>query len=379
MDPATQVFHTVGRIFTGPGRLSSLAEAKEFGSSCLVVTGMSSARETGTLDKTLSILASAGVRAEVFEGVEEDPTVSTVDTIRSMMASCRAVFLVGLGGGSAIDAAKAAAGLAHESAATSVFLVKQQRASGGIPVVAIPTTSGTGAEATPNAVIRDPAAPVKASIRNGNFLPAIAIVDPELTLSCPPRVTAYSGLDAIVQAVESFVSIHAGPLSDAFAFEAFRLLWMNLPVAWKDGSNLSARAACAYGSLMAGIALANARLGAVHGVAHPVGVRWHVPHGLACAILAPEVFRMNAPCSAAKFARLRGVAGCDIAQAMELLNAAFDVYADARRCAMSRDDMPVIAEESMPSGSLKANPLKFTKEDVLRVLDVTLDRIGMAK
>jgi alcohol dehydrogenase class IV len=370
-------FGTVARIRTGRGALSGIGDiAAGFGTRCVLVTGRDSMRRSGVVDRALRYLAAAGVTTSVFEGVGEDPTVSTVDSLRRRIADTRAQFVIGLGGGSAMDAAKAAGGLSREEAPTADFLLKQTRAKEGLPVIAVPTTSGTGAEVTPNAVISDPQARLKASLRNGQYLPAAAIVDPELTVSCPPRVTAYSGLDAITQAVESFVSIHATPLTDALAFEAFRLLWSNVERAYANGSDMDARAACSYGSLLAGMALANARLGAVHGIAHPLGVRYSMPHGLVCALLLPEVVKMNLPCSAGKFARLDGAAGMDLVEGACALNRRLGIYEDFGKYSIPEEDYGVIADESLLSGSMKANPKRFTREDVIEVLRAASGRRG---
>jgi len=280
----------------------------------------------------------------------------------------KAELVIGLGGGSAMDAAKAAAGLATETSPASFFLSTQAEARPGVPLLTIATTSGTGAEVTPNAVISDPAAKVKASIRNGRFIAAAAFVDPELALSCPPRVTASSGMDAVTQAVESYVSIHAGPVSDALAVEAFRLLWGSVERAYRDGRDIDARAAAAYGSLMAGMSLSAARLGAVHGIAHPLGIRYSVPHGLACAVMLPEVVRINLPYSAEKFARLASIAGGDLVDAVRALNDRLGIYREFAAYHLAQSDFALIAEESLPSGSLKSNPKKFDASDVMAVL-----------
>jgi len=375
MKETIQTFKTVDEIVTGNGAVRQLGHvAARFGDRCVFVAGRGSARKSGRLDWVTEILDGAGVKIALYEGVEEDPSVGTVDAIRALLSSADAKLVIGFGGGSVIDAAKAAAGLAREKDSTAVFLHKQRLARPGIPMVAVPTVAGTGAEVTPNAVITDLEKKVKASIRNGRFLPAVAIVDPELTYSCPPAVTAASGMDAITQAIESYVSIHASAISDALAFEAFRLLWPNVERAYRNGQDAQARACLSYGSLMAGMALAAARLGAVHGIAHPVGVRCGIAHGLVCAVLLPEVVRMNLPYSAEKFTRLEEAAGGDLVQGIIELNDRMGLYRKFRECRIPRDEFSAIADESMPSGSLKANPKAVSREDVIAVLEATTQR-----
>ena len=334
-------------------------------------------RSSGILDRTIRCLNEARVETALFEGVEEEPTVATVDRIRGVLAEAKAEFVIGLGGGSAMDAAKAAAGLARETSPTAVFLRDESQARPGLPTIAIATTSGTGAEVTPNAVITDPAGPLKASLRKGRFLPEAAFVDPELTLPCPPRVTAQSGMDALTQAIESFVSIHATPVTDALAFEGFRLLWGSLERAYTKGDDLEARTACSYGSLLAGMALANARLGAVHGIVHPLGARYGIPHGLVCAALVPEVTEMNLASASAKYTRLAQAAGVDLVRGLRDLNERLDIYGDLSRYRIPGKDLAVIAEESLQSGSLKANPRKFGRDEVAEVLLALKSRTGI--
>lgn len=360
----------MGRVVTGVGAIGKLgAIAADLGRRALLVAGSSSARASGALDEALGSLSAEGVQTRVYEGVEAEPSVETVDAIRIEMVDFAADVVIGIGGGSAMDAAKAAAGLAREDDPTAVFLHEDKAARPGVPLVTVPTTGGSGAEVTPNAVISDPAGKVKKSIRNGSYLAAAAVLDPALALSCPPQLTAHCGMDALVQALEAYVSLNATPLTNAFAFEAFRLLWANLPRAFDDGGDLEARSACAHGSLMAGVALANARLGAVHGMAHPVGVRCGAPHGLVCAVLTPEVVKVNLPFSKDKYARIEAVAGCALEEGLRELNTRLGIYDDFASYTIPRGDFCEIARESMSSGSLKANPKEFTEGDVISVLD----------
>ena len=277
--------------------------------------------------------------------------------------------LVGLGGGSAIDAAKAIAGLANEPAPTVEYQEGRALLAPARPLVAIPTTSGTGSEATKVAVLSNRERQIKKSIRADTMWPAVAVVDPELTLSCPPEVTAASGMDALVQAIEAFTSIHASPLTDGLAFEAARRLIRWLPTAVDQGGDLEAREQCAYGSLMAGMALANARLGAVHGIAHPLGARYGLAHGVACAVLMPPVMRLNAAHVGDKYERLTHEAGRDIIELVESLVERFGLHAALSAVTIPREDFPAIVAESMPSGSLKANPKPVTEADVVAILE----------
>jgi len=370
MNQQARHFRTVARIVGAPGCAGEIGDiAAGFGRRGVVCTGARSGKASGALDAVSAAFEARGIEWSVFDRIEGEPTCADVDAIRELIAETGADFVVGAGGGSAMDAAKAAAGLARETDDTAVFLHEGKEARPGLALITVPTTSGSGAEVTPNAVISDPAARVKKSIRNGSYLPAAAIVDPLLTLSCPPRVTAHSGGDALTQAVEAFVSGNATPLTDSLAIEAVRLLWANLERAWARGGDIEARTACAWGSLLAGMALSNARLGAVHGMAHPVGIRLGAPHGLVCAALLPEVVRINLPFAPEKYARIEAITGRGLPERLEALNDTLGISSDFQAYPLADADFDAIAEESMSSGSLKANPKPFTRDDVVAVLE----------
>ncbi|MCL6615420.1 MAG: iron-containing alcohol dehydrogenase, partial [Firmicutes bacterium] len=204
--------------------------------------------------------------------------------------------------------AKAASGLAPAEGGIEEYFTGRPLPGPALPWVAVPTTAGTGAEVTPNAVLTDPGTRIKQSIRSDLLFARAAVIDPELTLALPPNQTTYSGMDALSHAIEAYVSKGANDLTDVFALEAARLIPANLLRA-HEGGGLEARTALARASLLAGVALANARLGAVHGLAHPLGVYYDLPHGLVCAVLLPWVMRFNLQVAYEKFARLAEVWG----------------------------------------------------------------------
>ena len=363
-------FRTAGEIVTGVGSVSCVGDrAAHFGSRALVVTGRSAMRAAGVLDELVGYLDGCDVEEATFDEVGHDPDVATVDHGRAFCRDVGCDVVIGLGGGSAMDAAKAIAGLANHDEPASAFHDGHPITATTLPLIAIPTTSGTGAEVTRNAVISDRERCIKKSIRADSMMPAVAIVDPRLTVTCPQGVTAASGMDALVQAIEAFTSRHATALTDSLAFDAARRLMAWLPVAWEDGQNLEAREQCACGSLMAGMALANARLGAVHGIAHPLGARYGLEHGVVCALLMPHVMRLNRDHVGDKYDRLSRAAGADVVELVEGLVERFGLRAALDAATLPRDEFPAIAEESMPSGSLKANPREVAEDDVVRVLE----------
>jgi len=283
-------FATAGKIVAGAGRAAELPGlVAGLGSRVLVCTGADPSRHGG-------LLAGLGLPAVVVT-VAAEPTV---ELARAGVAAARehgADVVAAVGGGSVIDLAKAVAMLLGNGGDPLDYL--EVIGSGrtisqpAVPCVAVPTTAGTGAEVTANAVLASPAHGLKASLRSPLMIPRVALVDPELTVSCPPRVTAASGLDALTQCLEPFVSVRANPLTDGLAREGLRRAAAGLRAAYADGRDLGARADMAMCSLLGGIALANAKLGAVHGLAGVIGGTADVPHGVACAALLAPVVEAN--------------------------------------------------------------------------------------
>jgi alcohol dehydrogenase class IV len=283
-------FATAGRILAGRGRAAELPGVLAgLGSRVLVCTGANPARHAG-------MLADLGMPAAVF-AVAGEPTI---DLARAGLAAARehcADVVAAIGGGSVIDTGKAVAMLLSNGGDPLDYLEVvgsgRKITQPAAPCVAVPTTAGTGAEVTANAVLAEPAHRVKASLRSPLMIPRIALVDPELTVSCPPPVTAASGMDALTQCLEPYVSVRASPLTDGLAREGLRRAAAGLRAAFADGSDLAARTDMATCSLLGGMALANAKLGAVHGIAGVIGGTADVPHGVACAALLTPVIEAN--------------------------------------------------------------------------------------
>ena len=283
-------FATAGRILAGGGRAAELPEVLAgLGSRVLVCTGANPARHAG-------LLANLGLPAAVFP-VAAEPTV---ELARAGVAAARehgADAVAAIGGGSVIDLGKAVAMLLGNGGDPLDYLEVvgsgRKITQPAVPLAAVPTTAGTGAEVTANAVLASPAHRVKVSLRSTLMIPRVALVDPQLTASCPRPVTAASGLDALTQCLEPFVSARANPLTDGLAREGLRRAAAGLRAAYADGQDLGARADMAMCSLLGGIALANAKLGGVHGLAGVIGGTADVPHGMACAALLAPVMAAN--------------------------------------------------------------------------------------
>lgn len=384
-------FATVGEIISGLGALEHLGQiASGLGKRALVVTGSGSIEKAGILAKARDSLNAAGLVFDEHPGVLPEPDLATVELVRGRIHEGFDV-AISIGGGSVIDVTKAAAGLCCEEGSIREYQAGREVHSIGIPHVAVPTTAGTGSEVTPNAVLTDPEGPRKCSIRGPGFVPAAAILDPSTLVSLPKRLTAECGMDALTQAIESYVSIHATPLTEALSLHAISLLAEGLPVAYDDPGDIDARTRCAYGSLLAGMALASARLGVVHGIVHPLGARLGLPHGLLCAVLLAPSIRLNTPAAGAKYdevsrrlasgfssAGSRGVTAPGLTQdevsrrapcADVLIEVLLERLELPKRIdGITKEHFADIVEDAMPSGSLKANPLKIEPQHVERLL-----------
>jgi len=358
-----------GASWVGPGAIEKLGEeAAHLGSRALLVTGSSALRAAGTTDRILGLLRDVGVRVVLFERVLPEPDVASVDAARTVLHDSGCDLVIEVGGGSAIDVGKATAGLAGEDAPTSEFLAGRKIVENGAPHIAIATTSGTGAELTRNSVLTDSAHDLKKSIRGDGLMPGVSITDGDLTLSCPKNVTAASGMDALVQGIESLFSRYATTATQSLSLGAIGLTTRALPLAYADGEDRAARAAMAEGSYMAGLALGSARLGAVHAMAHPLGVYYNLPHGVVCTLLMEPVLVLNMEAAPAKYEALTSAMGGDplailreLARTMELPMILGD-YPTA-------DWEQRIVDYAVTSGSGDANPVVVDEAYVHEVLE----------
>lgn len=286
-------FATATRILFGAGMFGRVAEAvAQLGQQVLVVHGSRSPRGAA-----LAAALSDRQRGVTLLSSDGEPTIDTVERGVQRAVAARCDVVIGLGGGSVLDTAKAIAALLTNGGHPLDYLEVIGRGESlrlpSAPCIAIPTTAGTGAEVTRNAVLGSPEHRVKVSLRSAFMLPRLAVVDPELTYDLPPDLTATTGLDAVTQLLEPFVSHQANPLTDAVCREGLRRGARGLPRAFADGADRAAREDMALASLCGGLALANARLGAVHGLAGPIGGMFPAPHGAVCAALLPHVMATN--------------------------------------------------------------------------------------
>jgi alcohol dehydrogenase class IV len=378
-------FATAHRIIFGPGTISELPTlAAAFGKHAVVITGGDSSRAK----RHLAALESAGVACRYLSM----PGEPTVDLVRDGAQVARyADFVVGFGGGSAIDAAKAIAAVAPNSGEPLDYLEVVGGAKSlenpPLPFIAVPTTAGTGAEVTRNAVLGSPVNRVKASIRSPLMQARLAIVDPELTLSLSPEVTASTGLDTLTQLIEPFVSIRANAFSDMFCMDGLNRAVKALPAAYSNGADSAARAEMSYSSLLSGMALANAGLGVVHGFAAPLGGMLNAPHGALCAAVLPHgvavnirALRQRSPDHPAleRYRRiamlLTGYQDAEPEAAVTALGALCSALRvrPLRAHGLSAAEIPTVVEKAAAASSMKANPLPLTTSELTDVLERSL-------
>lgn len=376
-------FATAQRIIFGPGTLGQAGpHIGELGRHALIVTGEDQERAT----PLRAALDAQGVIHVTFP-IPGEPTTEQVRQGTELAAAEGCDVIIGMGGGSAIDAAKAIAVLCTNGGDPLDYIEVVGRGQPltrpALPCVAIPTTAGTGAEVTRNAVIAATEFRIKASLRSPTMLPRLALVDPELTYNLPPEVTASTGLDALTQLIEPFTSLRANPMTDGFCREGMARIARSLLRACEDGSNVDARSDMALASLLGGLALANAGLGVAHGFAGPVGGMFPAPHGAVCAAFLPHVMRANiralserAPESTtlgryAEIARI--LTGDPVAHADDGIRWVSDLTARLRipplgAYGVTPEDAPALVEKTLIASSTKANPIALTREELTEVL-----------
>ncbi|HVW07725.1 MAG TPA: iron-containing alcohol dehydrogenase [Bryobacteraceae bacterium] len=373
-------FATAGRIIFGPGTVAELGPlARALGRRTFVVTGRDKIRHAGVI----SDLEGAGLNCTLF-GVAGEPTVDLVREGGALFTASGCELLIAIGGGSAIDAGKAIAALAANPGDPLEYLevigAGKVLPHAPFPVFAVPTTAGTGSEVTRNAVLASPGHRVKVSLRSPMMLPRIAIIDPQLTLGLPPAITASTGLDALTQLIEPYVSARANPMTDALCLDGLRAVKRSLAPAFRNGADAAARAGMSYASLLGGLSLANAGLGIVHGFAAPIGGMFEAPHGAVCAAILPHGMAANIRAGAAP-ERYREIAailtGSAQASAQDGVTWVFDLVRELgvpslAKYGISLAHVDDIVAKAATASSMKANPVQLPADEMKRVLEESI-------
>jgi alcohol dehydrogenase class IV len=306
----TILFQTTPRILMGPGTLAqTAAEVHRLKARNVLIVTDKGLIAAGLASRLEAVLTGAGIAWSRFDAVEPDPRFEIAVQAAEMAKKEKADLVIGLGGGSPLDIAKVCAVLTTNTKPVGELFGIDMVPEAGLTTILIPTTAGTGSEVTPIAILSDEHEKLKKGIVSPRLFPAAAILDPELTLGMPPRVTASTGLDALIHAVEAFTSKNANSISDVLARRAMQLVFGNIRKAYANGEDLAARANMLEGSLLAGMAFANAGVTAVHAFAYPIGAEFHIPHGVANSIMLPPVMEFNMLGNLEKFAEMAGIFG----------------------------------------------------------------------
>jgi alcohol dehydrogenase len=374
-------FNTVGRIVSGAGSALELSEeCRRLGvQSPLLVTdpGLVS---IGLVQPVIEALAGEGVLVTLFDAVREDPPEATVLAAAELGRVKRVDGVIAVGGGSSLDVAKVASVLLGGDQALAELYGVDQVAGSRLPLILVPTTAGTGSEATPVAVVTT-GETTKAGVSSPVLLPDVAVLDAQLTLGLPPAITAMTGVDAMVHAIEAYTSRHRkNPLSDNLARQALVLLAANIRTAVADGSNLEARERMLLGACLAGQAFANAPVAAVHALAYPLGGHYHIPHGLSNSLVLPSVLSFNAASAAPLYAELAElVVGRPVAGSAESATATFiaalvelieelGLPATLGAAGVAEQDLEMLAEDAMLQQRLLVNnPRDVAYADALNI------------
>lgn len=377
-------FATSSQILFGAGAVKELSDLlNKFSKRIMVIH----TRNRHHLEEIEAILRECN-KTYIFFKVMGEPTIHLVSDAVTIARDFQCDLIITIGGGSVIDCGKATAALVTNPGEITDYLevvgLGKPILSKPLPLIALPTTSGTGSEVTKNAVLGVPQTRIKVSMRHNWLIPPIAIIDPELTYSMPPQITAFTGMDALTQVIEPFISKKANCMTDLFSKEAIKLASKNLLLAYKDGMNIDARTKMSFVSLMGGFCLANAGLGAVHGLAGPIGGMYDCHHGAICASLLPSVLETNISALRSRDAKNpiidrfeeigKLITGSNDANDEDGLNYIKRLCIELKIPRLSqlgilREDFQLIAEKSISSSSMKGNPIKLYQEEIIKILE----------
>lgn len=357
------------KIVFGRGSFEKLPEFVPENARILLVTGKS-AKKSGLFEKTTRILKDFHIA-----GTSEADAELPLKCLQSVVAAGResnAEAVIAVGGGSVIDAGKAAAAIIPaDGNAADYFYGEKNLLRKGLFFLAAPTTSGSGAEITNNSVVRDTESNIKQSIRHPLMVADFAVIDPLLTVSAPPELTACSGMDALVQAVESYTSVNANPVTKTLAKKAVGIIFRNIFPAYSDGENLDARENMAQGSLMSAMAFSQSGLGAVHGLAHPIGSLLKIPHGFTCSVLLEYIMKWNLPVCGRLYEELGAECGFrnaeDFIGSLSMLSAKMNIPKNFSGCGLDKSHFGFIIKNCR-SKSMRHNSRPMTDADVEELL-----------
>jgi len=367
--------YAINKIVAGPGAVEALGEeVKNLQAEKVLIVTDKGIVNAGIIDKVVQPLKKEGIKFEIFDKIEPNPKDTTVEEGAQYLRDLKAEAVIGVGGGSPMDSAKAISALSCNEGPIEKYYSNPFE-NEGKPVITIATTSGTGAEVTPDSMITDTKNKIKRCVSAWSIAAKVAITDPELTLTLPPKLTAQTGMDALVHAIEAYISKYSTPFSDANAYHAIKLILDNVRKAYANGNNLEVRTNMMIGSTLAALAFANVNLGMVHSLGQAISGQYNAPHGLTMAICLPvsmEYNYMAEPEKCAEIAKLMGknVDGLSILDAAklsvigsrELLND-LNIAEDIVSLGVTKDSISTLAKLAMEDGCTLANPRSICVED----------------
>ena len=377
-------FSVPQEIIVGKGSLARLPEVAEKlgGKHGFIISGPH-LNKMGIVASCSESLENAGIKVDAYTETEGNPSVETVEKAAAVFCKSGANFIIALGGGSPMDVAKAVGVVARYGGSITEYEGGGRVPGDIIPLIAIPTTAGTGSEVTAFSVITDHSRNYKLTVFSYKLIPAYAILDPELLTTAPVSVAAACGIDAMVHALEAYISKDASPFSDAMAEKALELIGKNIRRYVADRTDIEAAEAMITGSLFAGIAFSWARLGDVHAMSHPVSAYFDVPHGVANAILLPTIVEYNALADRGKYLKLFNYISLTPASEAEFesvmlvdllteLNEQLGIPGSLGEVGVTADKFDAMADDAMKSGNIAVNPRSTTKKDVLSLYEKAL-------
>lgn len=375
------IFQSPVKIIYGKDSITFVGkEAVSYGKKVMIVTGRNSSKKTGALQKVVDSLKENNLEVLIFDEVESDPSVKTVRRGTEKAKEQGIDFIVALGGGSALDAAKGISAMCTNAGDITDY-EKSVLTKKGLPIIAIPTTAGTGSEISKFTVITDTERKIKMLIGGEAIIPKVAILDPCLTVMMPKNVTAATGMDALTHAIEAYISKVNQPMTDIYAIKAIELISENLPKAVLDGENIEARQNMLMGQMYAGFAFSNASVALVHAMARPLGAYFDVAHGLANALLLPKVMEFNRPACKDKFVKVAIAMGEKVdglsendasSTAVKAINNLFlemGLPKSLKEVGVLRESIKDLAKDAIESGSVLFNPRKPSLEEIIDIYE----------
>ncbi|MGM7721777.1 iron-containing alcohol dehydrogenase [Metabacillus sp. Hm71] len=373
-------FQTAQNIVAGPNSLQLLGEKLNLlgveVTSVLIITQPTMV-DLGFVKQIVSQLAAKGISADTNTNILPEPTLENIEQVFGETASKNYDVLIGIGGGSVLDTIKILSVLKTNDASIEQLLGTDLVANPGVPTILIPTTSGTGAEVTPNAIVTLPDQELKVGIVSKYLLPTLVILDPVLTLKLPKPITAATGMDAFTHSLESFISTKANPISDMFALESIRLISSSIVEAYQNGESIEAREKMLVGSMYGGMALTSAGTAAVHALAYPLGGKYKIPHGVANSMLLPHVMKYNMDAITDRLAlvaepmgiSVQGLSNSQLAEKVvekiiEWTNV-LEIPQDLKNYGVKEEELPEISvSASQVTRLLNNNPKKLSLADI---------------